>query len=517
MLYYWLETGDKEGGKVVDYLKRRPMLLSGLCASAMCVIGFYSRTAIFFLGLILILLFFFLLQKGVYPVYIFVVFMLVATSVSVLTTYNKIDEVSGSDGATVKGSFSVVETPVNHGEYYSAVVKARDCGGLKDGTRILVFCNEGDFEYGDKIIATVKLSKINDKYRASDYSEKIYLTGYMDDLTIYSGEGGFVISRVNKLRRYIVDTLFSNMNYKEAATLTALTVGDRSYLSDEFYANLKAAGVSHLMVVSGIHLSIIVSLVSKLIEKILYNRYLKAITVLLTVLFMEALCGFTKSIIRAGLCYIIYAASIVLKRDNTPENTLGAAVTLILIAEPFAILSVSFQLSVLATLGITAAALPVTKYLKDNVFKNTWLLYIVDLAIVTLSALLFTLPVTVWVFGYVSAVAVIANVLVSYAVTLSLYFAAAGLVFYYVFPLGGQILLVADSLVTKYVNFIINTLGSLPFAAVRLGDYSFIFALLLLFSVIFGLFACKHRQDMLKLKIMHEKIISEGGGKLKWR
>ena len=259
---------------MVDYLKRRPMLLCGICASALCVIGFYSRTAIFFLGLILIFLFFFLLQKGVYPVYIFVVFMLIATSVSVLTTYNKIDEVSGSDGVTVKGGFSVIETPVSHGEYYSAVVKALDCGGLKDGTRILVFCNEGGFEYGDKIIATVKLSKINGKYRSSDYSDKIYLTGNMDDLTVYSGEGGFVISRVNKLRRYIVDTLFSNMNYKEAATLTALTVGDRSYLSDGFYANLKAAGVSHLMVVSGMHLAIIVSLVSNLIEKIIYNRYL---------------------------------------------------------------------------------------------------------------------------------------------------------------------------------------------------------------------------------------------------
>ena len=41
--------------------------------------------------------------------------------------------------------------------------------------------------------------------------------------------------------------------------------------------------------------------------------------------------------------------------------------------------------------------------------------------------------------------------------------------------------------------------------------------LMLLFSLIFVLFACKRRDDMLKLKKMHEKIISEGGGKLKWQ
>ena len=194
---------------MIDYLKRRPMLLCGLCASALCIVGFYSRTAIFFLGLALILLFFFLIQKRVNQVYAFIIFMLVMTSVSTLMTYNKIDKISGSDGDTVTGSFTVVENPVNHGSYYSSVIKALDCDGLESDTRIMVFGNVGGFEYGDRIIATVKLSKINGKYRASDYSEKIYLTGNMDSVTVYSGEGGFVISRVNKLRRYIVDTLFN--------------------------------------------------------------------------------------------------------------------------------------------------------------------------------------------------------------------------------------------------------------------------------------------------------------------
>lgn len=502
---------------MTDYLKKRPMLLSGICASWLCVVGFYSRTAIFFLGLTLILLFFFLLQKKVYPFYILVVFMLIAISVSVLMTYNRIDKISESDGKTVTESFVVVENPVNHGNYYSAVVKAYECDGLKNNTRIMVFSNEGGFEYGDKITATVTLKKINEKYRSSDYSEQIYLTGNMNGLTVYSGQGGFVISRVKELREYIVDTLFSNTDYKEAATLTALTIGDRSYLSNEFYFNSKAAGVSHVMVVSGMHLVIIVSLITGCLEKIVYNRYLKAITILITVLFMSALCGFTKSIIRAGLCYIICAASIILERDNTPENTLGAAVTLILTVEPFTILSVSFQLSVLSTLGITAAALPITKYLKKKFTDDSLIIAALEIAIVSLSALIFTLPVTTYYFGYISTVAVVSNMLISCAVSLSLVFAALGLALYYAFPIGGHILLTSASLFTRYVNYVINTLGSWPFAVAKLGSFGFVFAILLLFLLIFVLFACKRRQDMLKLKEIHKKIISEGGGKLKWR
>ena len=237
----------------------------------------------------------------------------------------------------------------------------------------------------------------------------------------------------------------------------------------------------------------------------------------MTVLFMSALCGFTKSIIRAGVCYILYAVSIVLKRDNTPENTLGGAVSLILIAEPFAIFSISFQLSALSTLGITAVALPVTDYIKKDGNGNSLLKCVASSAVVTLSALLFTLPVTAYVFGYISTVSVASNMLISYAVTLALSFSAVGLFAYPVLPFVSQILFTAAEIPAKYTELIINLLGSLPFSVMRLGKYAFVFAIFLLFSVIFILFACKRKQDMLKLKIMREKIISEGGGRLIWR
>lgn len=502
---------------MIDYLKKRPMLLCGLCATSLCVIGFYSRTAIFFIGIALIILFFFFLQKSCNKVYAFIIFMLIIISVSILSTFNKIDKISEADGACVRGSFIVLENSVNHGDYYSSVVKAADCDGLQNGTRVLIFGRDGGFECGDKIDASVNLSAVGEDYKSSDYSEKIYLTGNAEAVTLLSGEKAPFLSSVNNMREYIINTLFASVDYKEAATLTALVLGDRSYLSDEFYGNIKAAGVSHVMVVSGLHLAVIVWLITGTIEKVIYNRFLKAFTVVMTVLFMCVLCGFTKSIIRAGVCYILYAVSIVLKRDNTPENTLGGAVSLILIAEPFAIFSLSFQLSALSTLGITAVALPVIDFIKKGENDNGLLMYVVSSAVVTLSALLFTLPVTAYVFGYISTVSVASNMLISYAVTLALSFSAVGLVAYPVLPFVSQILFTAAELSAKYTEFIINLFGGLPFSVVRLGKYAFVFAIFLLFSVIFILFACKRKQDMLKLKIMREKIISEGGGRLIWR
>lgn len=502
---------------MIDYFKKRPMLLCGLCSAALCVIGFYSRDAVFFIGLGLIFLFFFLLQKRWCGLYAFIVFMLIIDSVSLLSALDKIEKVSESDGTLVSGSFVVLENSVYHGEYYSTVVKSDNCGDLENGTRVFMFSEDGGFKCGDKITASVKLSAADGKYKASDYSERIYLTADADEIAVLSGEKDRILSAVNKTREYIVNTLFSNLDYEEAATLTALVLGDRSYLSDGFYGSIKAAGVSHVMVVSGLHLAIIVGLITGIIEKAFYNRFLKAFAVVATVLFMSALCGFTKSIIRAGVCYILYAVSIVLKRDNTPENTLGGAVSLILLAEPFAVFSISFQLSVLSTLGITAAALPIIRITEKNTRKYGLLSKTVSSALVTMSALLFTLPVTAFVFGYVSAVSVLSNILISYAVTLALSFSAVGLAVYPLIPFAAQIFLTAAGLCAEYTEFIINSLGSLPFSVLPLGDYSFVFALFLLFSVIFILFACKKRRDMLKLKAMREKIIREGGGRLIWR
>ena len=50
------------------------------------------------------------------------------------------------------------------------------------------------------------------------------------------------------------------------------------------------------------HLSVIVGLTAVAVKKYFYNKYLRALTMLATVLFMAAVCGFTKSILRAGFC-----------------------------------------------------------------------------------------------------------------------------------------------------------------------------------------------------------------------
>ncbi len=505
---------------MLDYMKRRPMLLCALIAAAVCAAGYYSRAAVFIIGIGLILLFFAMLYKKINPVFPAVALILVFISANLLYTCGKIEKITKADGTVVSGGFIALESPEKYDGFYSAALEACGCPGLENGTRVLAFFygNKTEFECGDIISAEISLRKADGDYKAGSYADKIYLTGSAEFTAVTEKGGDFILSAFNNVRRYITETLFGNIGYREAATLAAVVFGDDSYFTEEFISNIRGAGVSHVMVVSGMHLAVIVSLVTRFSEKFVYSRGLKAFLMFLTVVLMTALCGFTKSIIRAGVCYIIYAVGILLKRENDSVNTLGGAVSLILAAEPFAVLSVSFQLSVLSTLGIVAAAVPVMRYIAcKRLFKSRLLFSVLSSFAVTLSALLFTLPVTVYVFGYISAVSVAANLLISYAVTAALSVSAAGLAVFALFPPAGSILLRAAGAVTEYINFIIDEFGSLPFAVVTFGKYTFVLSVILLLAITAALFSCKKREDMLKLKKLNRKIVREGGNKLKWR
>lgn len=503
---------------MLDYLKKRPMLLCGLIGSVICIAGYFSRTAVFYFGLLLTVVFFVMLARKVKYKYIFVAFLLLAINISVILTLNRIDKAVAADGSTVKGRFIVTENSKCHESFYSTVLEANGCKGLRNGTRIIAYSDEGGFECGNVLSAEVIINSINENYQKQYYADNIYFTGHVKNITERTEKGDVVLCVINKVRKYISDTLFSNMGYSEAATLTAIVSGDRSYLSEEFYGFIKSAGVSHVMVVSGMHLSIIVSLMTYLGERFFYNRYLKAFITFMTVIFMTALCGFTKSILRAGFCYIIYAAGIALNRENTPENTLGAAVALIFTVSPFAVFSISFQLSVLSTLGIVACALPLVKFIKDKkIINSIFLLAVMSAAAVTLFALVFTLPVTIYIFGYTSTVSLITNLLISQAVTFALSFSAIGLAVNLLFPFAARPFFILAEIIAKYINFVIKEFGSLPFATVELGKLPFIISIIVLAGVISALFACKKRLDMLKSEAVNRKVIREGGGRLKWR
>lgn len=497
----------------MDYLVKRPMLLCGVILSTVTVTGFYSKTLLFIIGVLTIILMFILFYKRLH-VYVVVLLFVLLTVFSSFWQLSQIEETKYFDGALNKGEYIVISEPVMKDDYYVVTLEVHKSEMLKKGTKISVIGSEPGVSFSDKIIADVTLQALQDSpFKLIDYSEKIYYNGYMKNVE-NTGEKDFVLSKVSNLREYIKSKIFKNYDFSEAATVTALITSNKDYFTDRFYSNVKGAGVAHVMVVSGMHLSIVVTFLLFFTRKFLYNRYLKALITFISVLTVVTVCGFTMSIIRAGITYILISVSLILGRPNTPSNTLGAAVSLILINNPLAVFNVVFQLSVLSTFGILVVAAPIIEFIKEKEYiKNKILFDIFSAVIITLSATLLTLPAMIYHFEYVSNVFIVTNLLVCIPATFAMCFAILGLIM----PPLEKVLFFLSETIVKYINAVINYFGSLSFSTTRVERSTVYIAITAIIIVLLILLACKNYINVLKLNEINEKRKQEGGERFKWQ
>ena len=156
------------------------------------------------------------------------------------------------------------------------------------------------------------------------------------------------------LRRHIKNRLSSQLPPREAAFAHAIVLGDKHSFDASALDDFRQAGLSHIIVVSGFHLSVIVTLILLLTEKLLRQRrkIWPILAVMLGILPYMALAGFTPSVVRAGLMVELVMLGRLFFVRLRVQDALGGAVALMTMADPYLVLDASFLLSVSATAGI---------------------------------------------------------------------------------------------------------------------------------------------------------------------
>lgn len=503
----------KEVFAVFDYLKKRPMLLLAVVAAVSVLLIYHSFfTAIIFSALCIIFMFV-LHYKKQGGIFIFCGVWLLVIMLSTANCLSDVDRMNKLDDMTVTGEFVAVSVSENKAKSCLCEIEVIKSSVLEKGDKLQVTYTGPEISIGQSFKASAHLSKLTGTTARSFYSEKIYLFADMTNIVL-TDNNDFILTKISEIRQFIKNKIFKFYGKQEAATMLALLTGDRTYLSDTFYNNLKGTGVMHVMVVSGMHLSVIVSLMLYIVNRLVYNRFLKGFVIFLTVLAVAAVCGFTMSIMRAGITYLFVALGLLINRQANSANSLGAALSAIMLINPMAIFSVALQLSALSTFGILSVAIPVTKFIKDNnIIRHKALISVVSAVLITLAALILTLPVTISVFGYISNVSVITNLLISLATTVALCLCIVGFI---LFPLQG-VLFYLSNVTVSYINAVINYFGSSEFATTNLPKWSAYLTVAVIFLIFYGLVACAKRDYMLKLRSISNKKITEGGKISKWQ
>ena len=199
------------------------------------------------------------------------------------------------------------------------------------------------------------------------------------------------------LTRYVPD--------EEGVVLGSILIGDTHGLERDTRLEFTTAGVTHILVVSGSNISIMVALLALVCRPWLSRNKILVIT-LVFVMFYVLLVGFSPTILRAGLMAYLAIFGRLLGREYSGLLGLAGSALLMTLWQPQVLLDISFQLSFMATLGIILLA-----RLWQDKLGNWWSLF-KEALVMTLAAELMTAPLIAYYFHQFSAVSVITNVLV---------------------------------------------------------------------------------------------------------
>ena len=225
--------------------------------------------------------------------------------------------------------------------------------------------------------------------------------------------------------------------------MKALLTGDRSDLNKDSFllSALSTTGTAHMVAVSGMHLVFLVGLIRSIAGKGRKTAFI----CLPLILFYMAMVGNTPSVTRAGVMQIMLLAAPLLMREYDRLTALGFSLMLLLIVNPLSARHAGLQMSFASVLNrsVFRAA---ERYIREYVLKkktlcrlcgikpvNKLLMFIISSFSLTVSAMVFVVPLTAVNFGLVSLIAPAANLMVlpvlSFVFSAGVFLSAAGAIF----------------------------------------------------------------------------------------
>lgn len=268
-------------------------------------------------------------------------------------------------------------------------------------------------KYGDSLYIEGEFKQPEEARNYKGYNYKQYLktkkiigTVELEKVKILKSSNG---SFIHNIQKYIRDTINGTLTDEEGNLLLAILLGDKDKLSEDIQESFKTSNLSHMLAVSGAHVSYIILGLTYVLQNSIIGKKNEKIVCIIFLLFFMAITNFTPSVTRACIMAVLTLFSGIIYRKSDVYTNISVAALITLIFNPYNLLDLGFQLSYGGTIGIIIFI----KRIQEKKSNSKVINYIKQMALVSIYANIIIIPIMMYHFNTVSFTFIISNIMAS--------------------------------------------------------------------------------------------------------
>ncbi len=352
----------------------------------------------------------------------------------------------------------------------------------------------GSLSVGDTVTFEGIFTELTDEYAYYQRSRGILLSASTDDFDVTMGKTPKA-SVFERLREAIAENFETHIGGKEAGYAKALLIGVRDELDGGTSLSYQRLGISHVLAVSGMHFSVIVGGLDLFLRALTVSKRKKNIILIVFSLIFAAICGFSASIARAFIMFCIYYIADSIGEKSDSLTSLFFAASCIVTVNPWAVYDAGLWLSVFSTLGILLVVPSLNRMIRRKKDGNLvcrigrkCLHAFLTTTVMNFTALFFTMPIVYALYGGISLLSPIANLIFIPLTSLILYLLIFLTIFGFV-PILAPFLGMLSKELILFSDNIAKTLSDMRgiYVSIRY-PFAFVILIFMILGVLFVLF-----------------------------
>lgn len=300
-------------------------------------------------------------------------------------------------------------------------IETEKINNIKLKKKFILLTKNKEIEYGNKIKLEgtyIKPSKSRN-YKGFDYSnylktENIYGTIEQNGKIelIKEKNINYLFINLYKVKNKIIKNINNKFPEETRGVFLGILLGDKSSIEEDVRQNFADSSLSHILAVSGTHISYVVICISVLFKKLKLNKNIRKVLTSLVLFMYLYLVDFSVSATRAVIMSTIVIMQMLFYRKQDTITTIAFSSIIILINNPYSILNIGFLLSYGGTIGIILFVNRISIESKEDFFQR-FKSYLKDICIVTISAQTIIMPIIIYYFNTISFTFIISNIIAS--------------------------------------------------------------------------------------------------------